>query len=68
MANVKKDLTALRKAATKAGWRIEPTAGKKGHEWWISPSGERILTGTTLSDHNGLKNHLSRLRRAGWTG
>jgi hypothetical protein len=65
----KKDFKGLRKAALAAGWRIEATAGKKGHEWWIAPNGARILTSPDPSDHNGIKNHIARMRRlGGWKG
>lgn len=64
--STKKDFEELKKSAVKQGWRIEST--KNGHLKWMSPTGELVISESTGSDYRGIKNHLSRLRRAGYKG
>ena len=55
----------LRKAAKAQGWEVTTTGS--GHVLFTSPSGERVILGSTPSDsHRGWLNDRALLRRAGF--
>lgn len=69
MANAKKELKEIVKAAEKQGWQVKTT--KKGHKMFYAPDGvNKVLAGGTPSDHRALQNLLADLRRYGfeWKG
>jgi hypothetical protein len=57
-------LKELIRLAEEQGWRVEKTHG--GHYRWLAPSGAIVVSSSTMSDHRGLQNHLSHLKRAGF--
>lgn len=63
----KKDFKAIIKSAEAQGFRVE--LSNSGHLKWFSPNGrDVIVSGSTESDPRGIKNHLARLRKAGYNG
>lgn len=64
---MKKEWKELRRMAERQGWRVERT--NSDHFKWFSPNGEDIIvSGLTVSDHRGIKNHITLMRRAGFNG
>lgn len=64
---MKKEWKELCKRAKQQGWRIEHTCN--GHTKWLSPNGaDIVVSGNTVSDRRGIKNHVAMLRRAGFDG
>lgn len=60
-----KDWKKLMKQARQQGWRIKPTP--RCHYKWFAPDGKTILvSGSSTSDHRGLANHISSMRRVGF--
>lgn len=62
MAN--KETTALARRAQAQGWDVRLT--KNGHLAYRSPGGKLIHTGSTPGDASGQRDHLVRMRRAGF--
>lgn len=63
MKGVTKDLKPLIKAAERQGWRVD--LSKNNHVKFLAPSGAMVIAGVSISDHRGLKNVQSHLRKAG---
>jgi hypothetical protein len=62
---MKKDWEKLRKQAEDQGWRVIAT--NKRHYRWLAPDGKTtVVSGSTCSDHRGIKNQLALMRRAGF--
>lgn len=53
----------LWRAAEEAGWRVEHTG--KGHLKFISPTGDFIFTGSSISDRRAYRNIVAKFRRCG---
>lgn len=65
--STKKDFQSIRKSAEKQGFQVKLT--NSGHLKWYAPNGvDVIVSGSTESDPRGIKNHLARLRKAGYNG
>lgn len=58
------ELRHAARVARRAGWTITHTR-KGGHLVWRAPSGRKVQTSGSPSDHRTVKNELARLRRAG---
>lgn len=59
------DWTKLMERARSQGWRVERT--RRNHYKWFAPDGRTILvSGSTTSDHRGIKNQIANMRRAGF--
>lgn len=60
-----KELSVLKKKATKAGWRVEPTR-KSGRLKWTSPKGGMpYFSASTPSDRKAVHNISADLRKMG---
>jgi hypothetical protein len=54
----------LAKRAAAQGWKIKHTRGD--HVVWVAPNGKKLYSAATPSDVRALKNHLARMRKAGF--
>lgn len=67
-ASFRSDFRKLLKDLESQGWRVEPTAGKKGHYWAYPPDKEKdqVLLAGTPSDNHAWDNMISDLRKSGY--
>ena len=65
MAKYSKDIDKLVLAAQQAGWRIEKSPGKHQVLYPADPSKPPVTVPISLSDHRGLANLRSYLRKSG---
>lgn len=67
-ASFKSDMRKLLNDLLDQGWRIEPTAGAKGHFYAYPPDKNmpQVLLAGTPSDARGWDNMIARLKRSGF--
>lgn len=65
MAKYSKELDGYVLAAQKAGWRIEQSAGKHQVVYPADPTKPPVTIPRSISDHRGLANVRSYLRKSG---
>jgi predicted RNA binding protein YcfA (HicA-like mRNA interferase family) len=59
---MKKELKRHIQRYRKRGWKVE--LSKKSHYRWRSPDGLTVvISGSTISDYRGWKNHVATLKR-----
>jgi hypothetical protein len=69
MANAKKELREIAKAAEGQEWRVTET--KNGHFWFYAPDGvNKVLAAGTPGGGRGMENLVAKLRSYGfvWKG
>jgi predicted RNA binding protein YcfA (HicA-like mRNA interferase family) len=61
---IPRELKKIQKRAEAQGWTVHRTRGS--HVVWIAPDRQKVYCSSTPSDHRGWKNHVARMRRAGY--